>query len=262
MLNLVFVIVGLLVVIIGLQYLGLYYVKYKLSKLSLDKETINKMYEQFSSSLLKEIKTLPYSLSAPIVMLFVLPFVPKTATKLPSAFSKWDNDISINGDSGGILKDGQWIDWRDIKDPTQYEGLLSVSYDDPRYTGDAYYAKGHNPRSFWARYIWLGWRNRASKLSLDGGVDIIDVPTIVINDPRDYSTASPGYFILKAPTTDDVVYQYKSYERVSKFMFIQSFGYKLDIPYKGVKSGHVSINGKYRASFVAIGFSLKGAKSA
>ncbi len=72
-------------------------------------------------------------LLAPIVMLLVLPFVPRKAEHLPGLFVWWDNDVSINGD--------------------QREG------------GETYYAPGHDRRSFWARWVWLGWRNRASRLS-------------------------------------------------------------------------------------------------
>lgn len=72
-------------------------------------------------------------LLAPLVMLLVLPFVAREANHLPRLFTWWDNDVSINGD--------------------QAEGE------------ETYYARGHDRRSFWARYVWLGWRNRASRMS-------------------------------------------------------------------------------------------------
>ena len=96
---------------------------------------------------------LPFGMLAPIVMLFVLPFVKKEADRLPKLFWFWDNNISINGDGWGKNPDGTW-----------------VPYGHESYTGDAYYAKGHHPRSFWARYVWLGWRNRASKLAEKLGI--------------------------------------------------------------------------------------------
>lgn len=41
--------------------------------------------------------------------------------------------------------------------------------DTPEARAACYWAEGHHPRSRWARYIWLGWRNRASKLAHDLG---------------------------------------------------------------------------------------------
>lgn len=72
-------------------------------------------------------------LISPILMFFVLWFIPREAEHLPKIFEWWDNDVSINGD--------------------QAEGE------------ETYYAPGHDRRGFWARYVWLGWRNRASRLS-------------------------------------------------------------------------------------------------
>ena len=110
--------------------------------------------KSFLIASLKGLVVLPFGMLAPIVMLFVLPFVKKEADRLPKLFWFWDNNISIN--AGGWAKqspDGTW-----------------VPYGHESYTGDAYYAKGHHPRSFWARYVWLGWRNRASKLAEKLGI--------------------------------------------------------------------------------------------
>ena len=49
-----------------------------------------------------------------------------------------------------------------------------MSHSDPRYGGDCYYARGHHPRSFWARYVWVGLRNRASQLSKDLGEPVTE----------------------------------------------------------------------------------------
>lgn len=79
------------------------------------------------------------SFSAPIVVPIALLFTKREDNALPKLFQWWDNDVSINGDNG------------------DYWPLT--------YTGDCYYAPGHSPRSFYARYVWLGFRNRASWLS-------------------------------------------------------------------------------------------------
>lgn len=79
----------------------------------------------------------------PIALLFT----PREADHLPDWARAWDNDVSINGD-----RPEYW--------PLNYQGTT-------------YYAKAH-PRSFWARYVWLGWRNRASKAGLQLGYTYTD----------------------------------------------------------------------------------------
>lgn len=85
-------------------------------------------------SALKGLVVLLPDLLAPFVVPVALVFTPREANQLPWLFRWWDNDVSINGDQG--------------------EGTPT------------YYAPGHDRRSFWARYVWLGWRNRASYLGL------------------------------------------------------------------------------------------------
>lgn len=127
-----------------------------------------------------ELPVIWYDCLAPILMLLVLPFIPRSANKLPNWLRKWDNNKSINGDSGGVqLPDGTWMNDYDVKDWEAVKDYLHVTYDDPRYGGDAYYARGHHPRSFWARYVWLGWRNRATQASFDVGIDS-DSPIITV----------------------------------------------------------------------------------
>lgn len=82
---------------------------------------------------------MPVSLLAPLIVPIALIFTKREDNKLPSLFRWWDNDVSINGD--------------------QVEGA------------DTYYALGHDRRSFYARYVWLGLRNRASKLAQDLGYE-------------------------------------------------------------------------------------------
>lgn len=109
-----------------------------------------------------------YKWTAPIVMAFVVPFLKRDAQKLPRAFRQWDNEVSINGDGWAVKRNGEWV--RVIED--ELPGEVAVSYDDPAYDGDAYYAPGHHPRSVWARYVWLGWRNRASAAAAAAGIEI------------------------------------------------------------------------------------------
>lgn len=191
-----------------------------------------------------------YDLSAPIVMLLVLPFVPRSADKLPKLFAAWDNNISLNGDSGGVqMPDGSWVSWYDVEDWEAVKDCLQVTYDDPRYGGDAYYARGHHPRSFWARYVWVGLRNRASQLALDLGREV-KAPIEVLSGSMDVGTRKAGHFLLKSGD----VYHYKSFSpfRLAGFplVCIRSYGFKLEIAMKNADQAD-------RVATVAIGWSAK-----
>ena len=100
----------------------------------------------------------PYKWTAPLVMAWVVPRLAWDAEALPARYAKWDNDISINGDPWPWAQraDGSWYR------PAPLE-------DTPEARAQCYWAEGHHPRSRWARYVWLGWRNKASKLAYDLG---------------------------------------------------------------------------------------------
>ncbi len=196
-----------------------------------------------------DAKTFGYDISAPIVMLFVLPFVPRSANRLPSRFAKWDNNVSLNGDGAAVFRAGHWLDLRDGVEALPGEHVYT--YDDPLYAGTAYYAKGHHPRSFWARYIWVGLRNRASQLSVDHGVPVTDRPVLISGDLRINRSDRPGHFLLK----DGANYHFKSIEPVRilgiRCARIRSCGYKLEIALMRPPGALGSV------AAVAIGWSLK-----
>lgn len=100
----------------------------------------------------------PYKWTAPLVMAWVVPRLAWDAEALPARYAKWDNDISINGDPWPWAQraDGSWYRHAPLEDT-------------PEARAQCYWAEGHHPRSRWARYVWLGWRNRASKLAHDLG---------------------------------------------------------------------------------------------
>lgn len=162
-----------------------------------------------------------YDLSAPIVMLLVLPFVKREAEHLPSLFSKWDNEVSINGDGTVVLRDGVWVRvYGNSK-----EGERVYSYGDNDYLGDSYYCKGHHPRSFYARYTWLGWRNRASRASEDAGVELTN------NDRLDTevwgtqpSKSVEGTVLIRAGQH----YQLVSTKKIGIFCRRTNYGFKLN----------------------------------
>lgn len=82
--------------------------------------------------------------------------VPFEAEALPERWKKYDNDVSINGDRG------VWL-----MSPDGYAELQPCPLDDTALQY-AYYAKGHQRRK-WARWVWLGFRNMASRLASDSG---------------------------------------------------------------------------------------------
>lgn len=162
-----------------------------------------------------------YDLSAPVVMLLVLPFVKKEAERLPTLFSKWDNEVSINGDGYAVLRDNRWV--RVMGDELQ--GEIAVPYSSPDYTGDAYYCKRFHPRSFFARYVWLGLRNRASKASEDAGV------VITATDREDSerwgtepSKSKEGTLLIRAGKN----YQIMSTKKIGVFCRRTNYGFKLN----------------------------------
>ena len=200
-------------------------------------------------------RTWLYDLSAPIVMLLVLPFVRRSADKLPSLFRRWDNNVSLNGDGEAVFIDGKFltaghgITWEDYN-AALARGAYRYTYDDPLYHGDAYYAKGHRPRSFWARWVWVGWRNRASQLSVDLGRDVAARPLCISGNPDIHRNGPYGHFLLKSGNC----YHYKSINRWHGLALIRSYGYKLEIV-------RHSQDGTGLAAAVAIGRSLKRRKS-
>jgi hypothetical protein len=99
---------------------------------------------------------------SPIVVPFILIFTKWDAEKLPFLDSIWGNDSSINGD---VRDDGVGDGW----------GLKPVSLDpnSEEAIASCYWAKGHHPRSFYARWVWLGLRNRASALSSSLGLEVV-----------------------------------------------------------------------------------------
>jgi hypothetical protein len=110
--------------------------------------------KQFKRVSLKAISILPLDLVSPIVVPFILLFTKWEAEELPFLDSIWGNDVSINGDR------------------RFHGGLVPLDKNSQEAIDACYWAPGHHPRSFYARWVWLGLRNRASKLSLNLGKDI------------------------------------------------------------------------------------------
>lgn len=178
-----------------------------------------KIIRCFITAYLKVLITIPIDLVAPIVVPVALLFTKTSDNRLPHLFWMWDNDVSINGD---IRKENSW-------------DLLDISNDLPNQSeiDKCYWAKGHHPRSFYARWVWLGLRNRASALSLALG-------TTAKGDYTEWSDA--GWNLRKIGG----VYRYFELLPIGNFYIRMHCGYKIPI-----------IPNKDKASVVSIGFSLR-----
>ena len=186
--------------------------------------------------------------TAPLGVAVALLFTPRSADALPRWARCWDNNVSINGDSGAtLLENGTWLQWRDTPNsmwPELY-GRPQLDYSHPDYKGDAYYCRGHHPRSFLARYVWLGWRNRASALSERCGADVCERPTVI---------AGPGFngtgWVLRRAGN---LFQWNSVTKLGRWRVHRNLGYKLGIVAEREE-------GFSRAAAVAIAWSIRRAK--
>ena len=194
-----------------------------------------------------DLKTVPYDFSAPLVTAIALIGLPDDATTLPKWARKWDNNVSINGDAKAVFRDGRWLDLRNGNEALPGEHVYS--YDDEGYDGKAYYAKWLHPRSYLARWLFIGVRNRASALSQQLGCEVTEYPQ-VLSGARNLSASNEGHLLLRAGDH----YHFKTVTKTRTFgrdwAVIRSYGHKLEISMM-----HASGWGK--AAAVAIGWSAK-----
>ena len=115
--------------------------------------------KQFYISSLKAYVILIPDLLSPIVVPFLLLFTKREDEKLGSLNGIWGNDMSINGDV------------RTADDSELY--TFSTDLNNQEEIAKCYWAKGHHPRSFYARWVWLGLRNRASMLNINLGKHVV-----------------------------------------------------------------------------------------
>jgi len=165
-------------------------------------------------------------LRAPFVLLLPLLRLPWAADDLPGTLAYWRNDVSINGDGWGWKDaDGNWHQCS--VEPTP-PSITAVPYTDPAYGGDAYYAPGHHPRSWWARWIWLAFRNVASKRMLIGPV-VSERPILLA---RANPATSGGYSLLwNGVTGPGAAYEWCSTGDWGPIPMWTHVGAKLGTPY-------------------------------
>lgn len=131
--------------------------------------------ECFKEAAELDARVMWYDLSAPFVVPFILLFTKWEDERL--AF--WDDIYGNNADFrrsdgtlvGGINGDNYGV-WETLADGTSEPKRIPIE-DTPEARSLAYWVNGkHHPRSFYARWVWLGLRNRASKASYALGVDM------------------------------------------------------------------------------------------
>ncbi|QIL80813.1 hypothetical protein G7047_29385 [Diaphorobacter sp. HDW4A] len=164
--------------------------------------------------------TLP-ALLAPIVVPIALLFTKWGDDKLPRLFRWWDNDVSINGDAG--------LTWS----PDLVTGIGKPDRVPEDNAADVialcYWAKGHHPRSYWARLVWLGWRNRASWLAAQLGVKSDLAGPVQSWGNTDAGREIEGWYLLE----NAGVYQFFRSKRLGKFCLRTNYGYKVNHQYMG-----------------------------
>lgn len=95
------------------------------------------------------LKCLFANLTAPVVVALALLFTKWEDENLPAWASWYDNDASINGD------EFQWVNGEALP--------VSLDKNDAHALANCYWAPGHHPRSYWARWKWAGLRNRGKR---------------------------------------------------------------------------------------------------
>jgi hypothetical protein len=189
----------------------------------LDVPNKGKVIRCFLDAWLRNLLTIIPDLLAPVVVPIALLFTKWEDEKLPKLFKWWDNDVTINGDRAHI--------WADGKPVIPLE-------DTPEARAFAYWVDGkHHPRSFYARWVWMGLRNRASMLSM------------MLGDKDGYM--NPREVLWQ----DGDNYLVKVHDRYRFFAMVPFMGKFLRLHY-GFKIGHIGGHG----GPVAIGFSLRGKK--
>lgn len=182
----------------------------------------------------------PYVLFAPFAVAWIVQKLPWKAEHLrtpgfPKWWYKYDNNVTVNGDKA------MWL-----ADPVTGVGVMQPCplEDNEEARSYCYYAKGHHPRSKWARWIWMGIRNRASALAGDFGIDVTNIHEVKTWGDTSISRSREGVCLYKYGN----YYQLISYKKWWKFCIRRNYGYKIS---NAVTFGE-------RAAITKIGFSLLG----
>lgn len=205
----------------------------------LEKVTMPQEHKEAARKSFGRAKTLdkviqPRKLDAWRVLIPVLKNLPREAEHLPPGFEAYDNERSINGDQ---------YPW--ILDPAT--GAISIAKapmeDTPETRAACYYAPGCDPRGPEARYVWLGQRNRASRLAFELGPEAIRDDTEFWGDPAT-NNGHEGTIVRRMGEH----YEIYSCKRWLGLCIRTRYGFKI---------GNVLAHGVTRAMVVTIPFSLQ-----
>ena len=185
-------------------------------------------------------RTLKDKVRAPFVLFGPLRKLPFDADELPEELKYWRNNVSINGDAYFFYDNatGKWICTNDRKEPP---GIPALSYSDLRLRDAdvvAYYVKGFpwgfirklfglsgHPRGWYARWVWLAFRNVASQRDVELGEDVIERP-VVLSASGTLGVDKRGYALL---WDGGDCYQFRSADKIGPLGLWRNVGYKLDI---------------------------------
>lgn len=194
--------------------------------------------KQFYRSAIKQYMILPFDLLSPIVVPFLLLFTSTSANRLKFFDNIWGNDVSINGD---------------LRNPET--GVLYVIQNDTSNQQEidlCYWAKGHHPRSFYARWIWLGLRNRASMMNVMFGKEVITGAgansgfEFWSSNGSQWITASDRWEWLVRKVNDangNPVISIMSLEPVGNFYVRRYYGHKIPVIYAEWNKALIAIVG-------------------
>jgi hypothetical protein len=192
--------------------------------------------KQFFQSSLMSYLILPFDLLSPAIVPFLLFFTKKEDNQLRFLNGIWGNDMSINGDV------------RKLDDSGLYE--FSTDLNNAQEIEMCYWAKGHHPRSFYARWVWLGSRNRASMLNVRFGKEVRTgqeaeyefwssngTPWIQASDKWEW-------IVRKVLDKEGIpVVSIMSLEPVGGFYVRRYFGHKIPVAYKEWNKAMIAIVG-------------------
>ena len=149
--------------------------------------------------------------TAMFVMAYVVQKLKWADERLPAKWRNYDNDVSMNGDPWPWkeLEDGTWIRFAPLEDT-------------PEVREQCYWAKGSHPRSKWARYVWLGWRNRASITAFDLGIKA-GAPITAFGNEK-VSKSVEGVLALRMGND----WQIMSVKKFGPFAIRRNVGYKIN----------------------------------
>lgn len=153
-----------------------------------------------------------YSISAPIVVPIALLGCTWESERLPKWARKWDNNVNLNGDNG------DWIN--ETGDGKTFVIKMPLE-DTPEVRERCYWGWGPlegkiHPRSFIARWIWIGFRNRGKQAYVDRGIFISEDAKLVTTGVAGKRGSHDGDVVREM----DGVWHYHSIKQKWKFFCV------------------------------------------